>query len=114
MENSSTIEEGKTIAIISYVTLIGLIIAIVMNNDKKNSFASYHIRQSIGIIVLYFIVWVFFYILSYVFYIPFLSTILYIGVFVLWILGILAAVQGETKPVPLVGEKFQEWFKNIG
>ncbi|WP_432410321.1 DUF4870 domain-containing protein [Rasiella sp. SM2506] len=114
MENSNIVEEGKTIAIISYVTLIGLIIAIVMNNDKKNSFASYHIRQSIGILVLYFLVWVFFYIVSYIFYIPFLSTILYVGVLVLWILGILAAVQGETKPVPLVGEKFQEWFKNIG
>ena len=114
MENSNTIEEGKTIAIISYVTLIGLIIAIVMNNDKKNSFASYHIRQSIGIIVLYILLGIFFYILAFIVYIPFLSTILYIGVFVLWILGILAAVQGETKPVPLVGEKFQEWFKNIG
>lgn len=114
MENPNTVEAGKTIAIISYVTLIGLIIALVMNNDKKNSFASYHIRQSIGIAVLYFLVWVFFLLVSSIMYIPFLSTLLYLGVFFLWILGILAAVQGETKPVPLVGEKFQEWFKNIG
>jgi len=114
MENANTVEEGKTIAIISYITLIGLIIAFIMNNDKKNSFASYHIRQSIGIIGIYILLAIFFTVLSFIVYIPFLSTILYLGVFVLLILGLLSAVQGETKPVPLVGEKFQEWFKNIG
>lgn len=29
------IKEGKNIAIISYITIVGLIIAFVMNNDKK-------------------------------------------------------------------------------
>lgn len=57
MENSETnfsqqtIEEGKTIALIAYLTVIGLIIAFVMNNDKKNPFAIYHIRQVIGLVV---------------------------------------------------------------
>lgn len=49
IQRSSNVEEGKTIAIISYITYIGLIIAIVLNNDKKNSFAAFHIRQSLGI-----------------------------------------------------------------
>lgn len=114
METSNTVEEGKTIAIISYITFIGLIIAIVMNNDKKNDFARYHIRQSLGIIVLYLVVWILFYILTTLVYIPLLSTIIYVGLLVLWVLGVLAAAQGEEKPVPLVGEKFQEWFKNVG
>lgn len=114
MENSSAVEEGKTIAIISYITLIGLIIAIVMNNDKKNDFARYHIRQSLGIMVLYFAVWVLFFIISTIVYIPLLSTIIYIALLVLWILGVIAAVQGEKKPVPVVGEHFQNWFKSVG
>ena len=46
---NGTVEEGKTMAIISYLTFIGTIIAYVMNNDKKNSFASFHIRQMIGL-----------------------------------------------------------------
>ena len=37
----------KSIAIIAYLTLIGLIVAFVMNNDKKQPFAAYHIRQSL-------------------------------------------------------------------
>jgi len=47
--SSNTIEEGKTIAIIAYITIFGLLIAFLMNNDKKNSFASYHLRQSLGL-----------------------------------------------------------------
>lgn len=40
--------DGRNIAIIAYLTLIGLIIAYVLNNEKRNDFASYHIRQSLG------------------------------------------------------------------
>ena len=42
-------EEAKRIAVISYITIIGMVIAFVMNNEKKLGFASYHIRQSIGL-----------------------------------------------------------------
>ena len=50
IENKTTvINEGKNIAIIAYITIIGLIIAYVMNNDKKDAFATYHIKQSLGL-----------------------------------------------------------------
>ncbi|PQB07207.1 hypothetical protein BST83_08630 [Polaribacter filamentus] len=51
MENH-TVNEGKTAAIISYITIFGTIIAFFMNNSKKNSFTSFHIRQMIGIFLL--------------------------------------------------------------
>ena len=34
-------EEGKQTAIISYITIIGTIIAIFMNNEKKNTFNAF-------------------------------------------------------------------------
>jgi len=40
--------------------------------------------------------------------------ILGIGVFILWIIGLIGAIQGEEKKVPLLGDQFQEWFRNIG
>ena len=50
IENKTTVvNEGKNIAIIAYITIIGLIIAYVMNNDKKDAFATYHIKQSLGL-----------------------------------------------------------------
>ena len=45
---SQNTDNGKNTAIISYLTIIGTIIAIILNNDKKNDFASFHIRQALG------------------------------------------------------------------
>ena len=113
MENK-TVEEGKTIAIVSYLTVIGLIIAFVMNNDKKNDFASFHIRQSLGIMILSFVVFIFFFILAFVISIPFLPTIVNLLIVVLWVLGFIGAIQGEKKKIPVLGDQFQDWFKGIG
>lgn len=113
MENK-TVEEGKTIAIIAYITLIGLIIAFVMNNEKKNEFASFHIRQSLGIIGLSIVLTLFFFILGFVVHIPFLPTIVNLLLIVLWVLGFIGAIQGEKKKVPVLGDQFQDWFKGIG
>ena len=109
-EQDRSISEGKNIAIIAYLTIIGLIIAFVMNNEKKNAFASFHIRQSLGIglIALALIV---------INIIPILGWIIsFFGSFLilfLWIMGLVNAVNSKEKPVPLFGKNFEEWFKNI-
>lgn len=105
----TTTDNGKTVAIIAYITLIGWIIALIMNNGNKTAIGSYHLRQSLGIIC----VGVILNILASIIGISIINWIVWAGVLVLWILGILSAVQGEMKPVPVVGEKFQEWFKGI-
>ncbi|MFC7357022.1 DUF4870 domain-containing protein [Jejudonia soesokkakensis] len=106
-------QEGKTMAIISYLTAIGLIISYVNNSEKKNSLVAYHIRQSLGIILLFIIVSIFLSAINFLVSIPFLGWILQLGTFVLWLLGILSAGKGLKEPVPLFGAYFQEWFKGI-
>ena len=105
----NTIEEGKTIAIISYITIIGLIIAFIMNNDKKNPFASFHIRQMTGLTILGLIN-------SFVIgsFSGTLSMVISLGLFILWLIALIGAAQGETKKVPVLGDYFQDWFKGIG
>lgn len=108
--SESVVEEGKTIAIISYLTFIGLIIALVLNNEKKNSFAAFHIRQSLGIqltgIAVGFVSWI-----------PFIGWLIgFAALFVLvylWVSGLLYSVNGKEKVVPFLGEKYAEWFKGI-
>lgn len=108
---SSTVEEGKMTAIIAYITLIGLIIAFIMNNDKKNTFAAFHIRQALGLGLTSLA-------LSMINIIPILGWLIslfgVLFIFVLWIIGLIGAINGEKKMVPLLGEKYQEWFKTIG
>lgn len=106
----SVTQESKKIAIITYITIIGLVIAFVMNNEKKFSFASYHIRQSLGLATTslgLFVIGV----------IPILGWIInIIGFFVLlymWIVGLMNALAEKEKPVPFLGKKFEIWFKNV-
>ncbi len=106
--NQHTISEGKNAAIISYFWWIGLLIAFIMNNNNKNPFSSFHIRQSIGLSLILFAIG-----FATKYGIPFIGSILFLGTFVLWVIGLLSAIKGETKPIPLVGELFQDWFKTI-
>lgn len=102
-------DNGKTVAIIAYITLIGWIIALVMNNGNKTALGSFHVRQALGIMC----VGVLLSIISMIIDLGMLSWIINLAILVLWIIGLISAVQGEMKPVPVVGEKFQDWFKGI-
>lgn len=103
-------DDGKVIAIISYITLLGLIVAFIMNNDKKIPLASFHIRQSLGITMSYLV-------LTFVNVIPLLGQIVFAvgGIFllVLWVIGLLGAINQKQEPVPVLGERFQQWFSSI-
>lgn len=103
-----TIQEGKTLAIVSYFTFVGLIIAIFMNLEKKNAFIFFHIRQMLGLIIMLIVSNV---VEAYVN--SWLGTILWGVTFVSWIYGLYCAIKGEVRPIPYVGTLFQDWFKNI-
>lgn len=106
---SNTIKEGKTTAIVSYITIIGTIIAFFMNSDKKNSFASFHIKQALGINLSFYLIGA----LASSFNSWVISSAFYVFIFVLWIFGIKTAANGEKKTVPFLGEYFQQWFTFI-
>ncbi|WP_366182446.1 hypothetical protein [Flavobacterium ovatum] len=102
-------KESKNIAIISYFTIIGAVIALFMNNDKKYTFASFHIRQALGIFLSFFLIGYFIgYFDSWT-----ISSAFYLFYFILWIYGFIGALQGETKLIPLLGAQFQKIFKNV-
>lgn len=105
------LEKGKTNAIIAYLHIIGCIIAMVMNSDveKKSAFASFHIRQSLGLTLLSMLLG---------------STIsnfdswavtgpFYLFFIVLWTYGFVGAIQGQMNTIPLLGTLFQKLFKGL-
>jgi uncharacterized membrane protein len=107
MEN--TIEEGKTAAITSYILFVGVLIAMSMNSESKNSFASFHIRQALGISLTFISLGL---IISN-FDSLMISAPMWISVSILWSYGIFSAINGTTKPLPLLGNYFQKWLKSI-
>ena len=94
--------DGKTKAIISHITLIGWVIALIMNSNDKSDFTSFYLRQALGIGIL-----------SLFTMIKFIGVIAGIACLVLWILSIIGAASGEEKEVPVVGAYFQDWFKGL-
>ncbi len=102
--------DQKTIAWVSYITLIGWIIALVSYNSSpvKSSLAKFHLRQSLGIMltgmVLYFGIMILGFIMPFFFMLFF---IVWIAMIILLILGLVAAVNGEEKRVPVLGDLYQ-------
>jgi uncharacterized membrane protein len=110
MENTDTQSEAKTYGIIAYITLIGLIIAFILNSEKQYAFTKYHIRQMLGIVIGGIVA-------SLLSLIPFLGWLISLAYLILavimWIVGLMHAINGQMKPVPVLGEKFEEWFKGL-
>lgn len=110
MDNNNSIEKGKTAAITSYILIIGVLIAMSMNTgEDKNSFASFHIRQALGLSLTFISLGL---IISN-FDNPMISISMWVFLSVLWTYGIFSAINGQTKPIPLLGNYFQKWFKSI-
>ncbi len=105
--------EDKTVAILSYLTLLGFIIAIVLHSSKKTRLGAFHLRQTLGL----FLTGIGFGICQFILmFIPFLGWLvvfaLWISFLVLWVMGLIAAINGEMKPIPVAGPLYQKWFGN--
>jgi uncharacterized membrane protein len=99
--------EDRTVAILSYVTIFGFIAAIFMHQNHKTRLGAFHLRQMLGMVltsaagavcaVVPILGWLVWFVVS-------------IGLFGLWLIGLLSALKGEMRPVPLLGEHYQKWF----
>jgi hypothetical protein len=96
-------ESGKTVAIIAHLTFIGWIIAIIMNSSNKTEIGSFYIRQTLGIYLVGFVLGI----------IPIINLFGILITFILWIISLIGSINGNQKPVFLVGEYFQNWFKSL-
>lgn len=105
----NVVKDGKTVALIAYLTMIGALIAISMNSDPKNEFARFHTRQAFGLH------------LAFLGFALFLSNWyneyawygLYVFYVVLWFYGFLGALNNKKQEVPILGAYFQKWFTFI-
>ncbi len=116
MENNTVKQkENNTIAIVTYMTIIGWIIALVMNGDKKSELGAFHIRESLGIMLTGFVVMILSFILSFIPYLGQLITVvLWLAIMAMWIMGLINAINGEKKTLPVIADFFQKTFASLG
>lgn len=101
---SKEIEEGKFWAFLGVLlTILGFILVLLAK--KENRYAMYYARQGLVLFILYVIVAIIGKVLGWL---PFvggvINALLWIGVIILWIVGLIYSLSGAEKDIPLIGE----------
>ena len=121
MNEFSSKDDGNTAGIVSYFTIIGWLIAyFAMYKDNKTELASYQLRQTllyhIASIIIYYAAAAIF---AAIFFSGGFSLgypifwIIKAGLFVIWVIGLIGAINGDKKPIPFIGDKAQSVFSSI-
>lgn len=105
---------NKTLSIVSYITIIGWLVAYVKGKDNADAMLKYHLRQALGLALVNIIFSLALNIVAML--VPALSFIGIFGLFflVLWIIGIINAANGAQKPLPVIGKAFENKFAFVG
>lgn len=115
MEEKANINDN-TVGVVAYITLIGFIIAIVLNSNKEGEekkFGAFHLRQALGLIIFAVGLYIVFFILTMLLIsvsismlgiISILSLLMWLGILALLILGIVNAANKTYKEVPVIGK----------
>ncbi len=95
--------QDRIIATIAHITIIGWVIAMVMNSQRKGEFAAFYIRQTLGLHALVAIGGL----------IPGVRIVIGVIVLILLILSLVGVVNNRKSPSPFIGHFFQDWFKGL-
>ena len=96
---------GKTTAMIAYAPFVGFFIAFFINQDKRDPFATWHIKNMFGIFILFIVSLVIQSAIDFT-----IGDIIWAICFILWIYCWAQAFMGKKKGIPFLSEKFQKWF----
>ncbi len=100
---------GRPLAAVSYITIFGTIIALFLNKERPNPFTSYHVRQALGLWLLFFASNIVISILSS--WTATTASWLVFGLLILW--SFISSLLGQQNNIPILSKTFQNWFKNI-
>ncbi|WP_289659926.1 DUF4870 domain-containing protein [Flavobacterium panacagri] len=103
---------NKTLSILSYITIIGWIVAFVKSKDltPKSDLVNYHLKQGFGIFLVSLAINIALSIVVSI--VPALYFLSYVGyvILILWIFGIINAANEQKKPIPVIGKIFEDKF----
>lgn len=106
---------NKTLAIVSYITLIGWLISFFVSADKRDELVKFHLKQSLGLAIVSIVLNVITTVIAFV--LPSIASILSLVVFLfvlaLLIIGCINASKETNKELPLIGGFFVNAFDFI-
>ncbi len=90
--------KAKFISILSYLTLLGWLIATVLHGSQKSSYTIFHLKQSLGLIITGAILAL----------IPLIGWLLNIAILFAWFYALFHVIQGHKQKVPFLGDFYQQ------
>lgn len=90
------VEKNKLNAVLSYLGIL-IIVPLMSDDAKKSPFAKHHLNQGLVLLIAGVVG-------SVVYWIPIIGWAAGIAVFVIWVMGLISAIQGEMKKLPLIGD----------
>ncbi len=90
------IEKNKVNAILSYLGIL-IIVPLLSEDAKKSPFAKHHLNQGLILLIAGIIG-------GAIFWIPIIGWAAGIAVFVIWLMGLISAIQGDMRKLPLIAD----------
>lgn len=96
----------KVKAIIAHITFFGWIISMVLYfMGEKTPLTRFYLRQMLGILLIGFVT----NLVSF----PPIAILLTLTMVGLWVYSLIGAAKEEERPLPYIGQYFQQWFSFI-
>ncbi|MFA6424021.1 MAG: hypothetical protein WCV83_01755 [Candidatus Magasanikbacteria bacterium] len=99
-------KKNTAMAVIAYIIFF---VPLLTGDAQKDPFVKYHVKQGLVLFLLVVLINLLSWVVPFYLWLTF-SWILSLGALVLFILGVINAVNGKQEPLPLVG-KFADVFK---
>lgn len=90
--NSEDANGNKGLAIVAYITWVGFLVALILNNEQRDDFAKFHLNQALLV-----------HIISLLGVLPHVGSLFKLIAVVFYILGVVNAAQGKRAELPVIG-----------
>ncbi len=107
--------DGSLVAILAYLTIIGFVIALILHlQGDRTSLGAFHLSQMLGIFILGIVITLMSYFLALLPIVGLIIILLFALILIInWLFGLIYAIQGKEKHVPLLGKLFEKSFRKV-
>lgn len=88
-------EKNIGMAVLCYIWI--LVLVPLLTDAKNDPFVKFHIKQGLVLLIVSIIA-------GFVSWIPVVGWVVALGVFIVWIIGLINAIGGKTEPLPIIGK----------
>lgn len=96
-DHETSFDKNKALAVLSYMTIVGWLIALIFHGQDRNPYVRFHLRQSLGLFVTAMLLT----------FVPLMGWLIVLLLVLAWCYGVYSAITGHKLPVPVVGNFYQ-------